>query len=55
MFKVDTIKTPEQRHCSRSGVFVVNFEHISHLALVFLIVNIEQVNAGWDYCLRPFD
>ena len=27
-----TIKTPERR---RSGVFIVNFEHISHLALVF--------------------
>ena len=27
MFKVN-IKTPERR---RSGVFIVNFEHISHL------------------------
>ena len=25
------IKTPEQRHWRRSGVFTVNFEHISHL------------------------
>ena len=30
-----TIKTPERRH-RRSGVFIVNFEHISHFALVFL-------------------
>ena len=29
-----TIKTPEQR---RSGVFIVNFEHISQLFLVFLL------------------
>ena len=32
-----TIKTPERRHWRRSGVFFVNFEHISHLVLVFLL------------------
>ena len=31
-----TIKTPERRRGRRSGVFIVNFEHISHLVLVFL-------------------
>ena len=31
-----TIKTPERWQWRRSGVFIVNFEHISHLALVFL-------------------
>ena len=31
-----TIKTPKRRQCRRSGVFIVNFEHISHSALVFL-------------------
>ena len=25
-----TIKTPERRQWRRSGVFIVNFEHISH-------------------------
>ena len=30
-----TIKTPEQRQWRRSGVFIVNFEHISHHVLVF--------------------
>ena len=34
-------KTPE-RHGRRSGVFIVNFEHISHLFIVS-IVDIEQV------------
>ena len=29
-----TTKTPKRRHCSRPGVFIVNFEHISHFALV---------------------
>ena len=38
------IKTPEQRQWRRSGVFIVNFEHISHLSNVS-IVDFEQVNA----------
>ena len=33
-----TIKTPERR----SGVFVVNFEHISHLVLAFLSVTLGR-------------
>ena len=42
MFKVNNkatrrrLKTPERRHLRRSGVFIVNFEHILHLFLVFL-------------------
>ena len=34
-----TIKTPERR---RSGVFIVNFEHISHLFLVFLLLTLNK-------------
>ena len=30
------------RHCRRSGVFIVNFEHISHLFLVFLLLNLNK-------------
>ena len=30
-----TIKTPERRYWRRSGVFIVNFEHVSHLLLIF--------------------
>ena len=41
-----TTKTPERRHWRRPGVFIVNFEHISHLVLVS-IVNFEQLNADW--------
>ena len=33
-----TIKTPERRHWRRSGVVIVNFEHISHLVQVFLVL-----------------
>ena len=28
------------------GVFIVNFEHISHLFLVFLLLDLEQVNVS---------
>ena len=33
-----TIKTPEWRQWRRSGVFIVNFEDILHLVLVFLLL-----------------
>ena len=33
-----TIKTPERR----SGVFIVNFEHISHRFLVFLLLTLSR-------------
>ena len=36
------IKTPERRHWGRSGVFIVNFEHTSHLALVFLLLTLNM-------------
>ena len=37
-----TLKTPERRHQRRSGVFVVNFEQISHIALVFLLLTLGK-------------
>ena len=33
--KLTTTKTPERSHWRRSGVFVVNFEQISHNVVVF--------------------
>ena len=42
MFKVK-IKTPEGRHWRRSGVFIVNFEHVSHLVLVFLLLTLNRL------------
>ena len=43
-----TIKTPERRHWRCSGVFIVNFEYISHLALVFQLLTLNRYfNAGW--------
>ena len=41
------IKTREQRR-RRSGVFIVNFEYISHLFLLSLFNNFEQVTITWD-------
>ena len=45
-----TIKTPE-RHLRRFSVFIVNFEHISHLALVFLLLTLNMCNAifSWNF------
>ena len=36
-----TVKTPERRHWRRS-VFIVNFEHISHHFLVFLLLTLNK-------------
>ena len=35
-----TIKTPGQRQWPSSGVFIVNFEHILHHVLVFLLLTL---------------
>ena len=37
-----TIKTPDQGNWRRSGVFIVNFEHISQLILVFLLLTLSR-------------
>ena len=36
-----TIKIPERRQWGRSGIFIVNFEHISHLVLVFPLLTLN--------------
>ena len=36
------IKTPERRQWCRSGAFSVNFEHILHLILVFLLLTLKM-------------
>ena len=36
------IKIPERRHWRRSRVFIVNFEHISHLILAFLFLPLNM-------------
>ena len=39
-------KTPERRH-RRSGVFIVNFEHIWHLVLVLLLLTLsKEISTG---------
>ena len=49
-----TRKTPE-RHCwRRSGVFIVNFELISHLVLVFLLLTLSRKKEGWDRSWNVF-
>ena len=39
-----TIKTPGQRHRRRSSVFIVKFEHISYLFLIFLLLTLNKVS-----------
>ena len=42
-----TIKTSEGRQWRRCGVFIVNFDHISHLVLVFLLLTLSRwMSAG---------
>ena len=36
------VKTPERRQWGRSGVFIVNFKHISHFVLVFLLLTLNM-------------
>ena len=36
MFKV------KNKNTSRSGAFIINFEYISHLFLVFLLLNLNK-------------
>ena len=35
-------KIPERRQWRRSGIFFINFEHISHLVLVFLLLTLDK-------------
>ena len=60
-----TIKIQERRQWRRSGIFIVNFEHISHLVLVFLLLPLNMQKplkpliAGakliYTICLSVFD
>ena len=40
MFKVNSKDTPKDAR-RRSGIFVVNFEHVLHLVLVFLLLTLS--------------
>ena len=37
-----TLKKPERRQWRRSGVFIVNFEHILHLVIVLLLLSLNM-------------
>ena len=37
-----TKKTPERHHWRRSGVFTDNYEYISHLVLVFILITLNM-------------
>ena len=41
MLKINN-KDARRRHWRRSGIFIVNFEHILHLVLVFLLLTLGK-------------
>ena len=48
------IKTKERSLWHRSGVFIVNFEHISRLFSSVSIVDFEQVKVSWDVLVQRY-
>ena len=50
-----TIKTSERRYWCRSGVFIVNYEHVSHFVLVFLLLtssrSMQSKSMNWFYMM----
>ena len=40
------------KYVQSSGVFIVNFEHISHFYSSVSIVDFEQVNVSWVNCVE---
>ena len=43
-----TIKIPERPHWRRSGIFIISFEHISNLVLMFLLLLLTcNCRLGW--------
>ena len=54
MFKVN-YKNTRTTSLSRSGVFIVNFEHISHLFLAFLLLILKKyILAGYLLTVSKF-
>ena len=46
-----TIKTPKWSQWRHSGAFIVNFEHILHIALLFLLLTLKskcQLGVRWN-------
>ena len=37
-----TVKTPERRHWGHSGVCIVNFQQVSHIVLMFLMLTLSK-------------
>ena len=49
-----TIEAPEWRQTRRSGIFIANFEHISHLFLVFLLLIWKNKNVSLEISFEVF-
>ena len=44
-----TIKAPERHQWRCSSVFIVNFEHTSHLVLVLLLLTLSMQMPAWTF------
>ena len=51
MFKVNNRNT--RTGCDRSGVFIVNFENISHLVLVFPLLHLSRLMSAGKLIMPP--
>ena len=49
-----TIKIPERRHWRRYVIFIVNFEHISHLVVAFLFFTLNMLLLAGYVKFNPF-
>ena len=49
------IKAPERRYWRRSGVFIVNFEHFSHLVLLILFLTLSRWISAESVLNTSFD
>ena len=52
--KLTTKETQEWRQWRRSGVFIVNFEHISHIVLVFSLLALNKQMSANQVCFVYF-
>ena len=53
MFKVNN-KDTRTMPWRGSGVFIINFKHVSHLVLLFLLLTLSRENAGREASLSIF-
>ena len=54
IFSKLTIKTPEQCHWRRSGVFIVNFEQMSYIVIIFPLFTLNMKISAEQSCIHVY-